>query len=111
MFLVFQRGVTGNYAGAVTTCTFMAMEESGSVAVIVIVILVRIEWIRSNSGSGSGSSSVSGSSSSSVSIDIEAAMMLHFHAIQCGRLKLDEARTHGGVLYLGPPRPDPPLAR
>ena len=104
MFLVFQRGVTGDYAGAVT-CTFMAMEESGSAAVIVIVILVRIEWIRSNSGSGSGSSS------SSVSIDIEAAMMLHFHAIQCGRLKLDEARTHGGVLYLGPPRPDPPLAR
>jgi hypothetical protein len=102
VFLVFQRGVTGNYAGAVTS-TFMAMEESGSVAVIVIVILVRIEWIRSNSGSGSGSSSVS--------IDIEAAMVLHFHAIQCGRLKLDEARTHGGVLYLGPPRPDPPLAR
>ena len=107
MFLVFQRGVTGDYAGAVTTCTFMVIEKSRSVA--VIVILVRIEWIRSNSGSGS--SSVSGSSSSSVSIDIEAAMMLHFHAIQCGRLKLDEARTHGGVLYLGPPRPDPPLAR
>ena len=37
-------------------------------------------------------------------------MVLHFHAVQCGRLNGHEARIHAGCVF-GPPRPDPPLAR